>query len=336
MSHESPRRHNAFTLIEVLVVVAIIALLVAILLPALNRAREQARTTMCLTQLKQMAVAIPMYTTDNRSALPGPCHLLMYRNTAAWDAYGRDTTQWLWARLNMPFYLGRYMGDKRARNIDLLATCPTTTRVAKTPPSTNVWYYQLPASYILNTGANGGGNAFAENAPFDYTGKTEGTANTLNKKPYYATDPPNYFGMIHLNPSRLKALSWQAGSMPKKIDSIKRQAAEWVMADVWYWDAVIFSGGRGGTNQIVGTWPYATATSNVDGGSINGEQILSYPPHLANGHFSIKDTNKRADAPRMAGKTNASYFDGHGESVRGVWKGTANPCFDANGDQKCD
>src|SRR5690606_14806279 len=81
-----------FTLIEVLVVVAIIALLVSILLPALSRAREQARTTQCLTQLKQMGTAIVMYAGDNKGYLPGPTHLLLYRDMAAVVAAQNNAT----------------------------------------------------------------------------------------------------------------------------------------------------------------------------------------------------------------------------------------------------
>jgi len=57
-------RAKGFTLIELLVVVAIIAVLVAILLPALSRAREQARTTLCLSQVKSQASAVLLYEMD--------------------------------------------------------------------------------------------------------------------------------------------------------------------------------------------------------------------------------------------------------------------------------
>ena len=50
-----------FTLIELLVVVAIIAILAGILLPALNNAREMARQTQCLNQIKSMTTAALIY-----------------------------------------------------------------------------------------------------------------------------------------------------------------------------------------------------------------------------------------------------------------------------------
>jgi prepilin-type N-terminal cleavage/methylation domain-containing protein/prepilin-type processing-associated H-X9-DG protein len=61
---------RAFTLIELLVVVAIIALLMGILLPALSAAREQARTTACLSNLKQMATAAFAYAQGNDNRFP--------------------------------------------------------------------------------------------------------------------------------------------------------------------------------------------------------------------------------------------------------------------------
>ena len=59
-----PKRRNGFTLIELLVVIAIIAILAAMLFPVFARARESARKIQCLSNVKNIALAVQMYLTD--------------------------------------------------------------------------------------------------------------------------------------------------------------------------------------------------------------------------------------------------------------------------------
>ena len=63
-------RIKGFTLIELLVVISIIALLMSILLPSLNRAREQVKTIICRSNLKDIGLAFMDYAMQNAEQLP--------------------------------------------------------------------------------------------------------------------------------------------------------------------------------------------------------------------------------------------------------------------------
>jgi prepilin-type N-terminal cleavage/methylation domain-containing protein/prepilin-type processing-associated H-X9-DG protein len=78
---------RAFTLIELLVVIGIVGLLLAILLPTLARARRAAESTQCLSNLRQIGVALVQYDVEFKR-LPRPAQLLVER-TDDWNYWQR-------------------------------------------------------------------------------------------------------------------------------------------------------------------------------------------------------------------------------------------------------
>lgn len=63
-------KKSAFTLIELLVVISIIAVLMAIMMPALRKAREQGRTVICMSRLKDLGTMLNLYGQDYGGAIP--------------------------------------------------------------------------------------------------------------------------------------------------------------------------------------------------------------------------------------------------------------------------
>src|SRR5437868_10441533 len=132
-------RRLAFTLIELLVVIAIIAILAALLLPALARAKKKAHQVNCISNLKQFAYAIHMYTEDNREKYPGPVWLGLFYT------YTTDSEF-------MPYYIYNYIGLP-APSASLVHTakvcmCPAMLMAAPNIPSGPPNSLDQPLSYI--------------------------------------------------------------------------------------------------------------------------------------------------------------------------------------------
>ena len=170
------RRRAGFTLVELLVVIAIIAILAAILFPVFAQAREKARQTACLSNMRQMGLAVTMYTQDYDETFPlaatlTPQGFLNWHHLT--DPYVKNKQIWVCPSANLPIRDGlgnlvcQYGFNTYYLNVGIdvfnifsLNNAPGVTLAAVTEPSRTVMMadcrgidgYQTPShlsAYLL-------------------------------------------------------------------------------------------------------------------------------------------------------------------------------------------
>jgi prepilin-type N-terminal cleavage/methylation domain-containing protein/prepilin-type processing-associated H-X9-DG protein len=138
-------KRAAFTLIELLVVIAIIAILAALLLPVLSAAKQRAKATQCLNNMRQIILAAKLYLDDNRSVM---IPLWVQQGAANWPGWNYDAASFI---IQYPDFL--WWPDKM-RLDGLIPTANTFDCPALIQPATDAAGASTSDNHVLGIGMN--------------------------------------------------------------------------------------------------------------------------------------------------------------------------------------
>ncbi len=143
------KSRKIFTLIELLVVIAIIAILAAMLLPALNKARQRARTISCLNNLKQLGQISIFYRNENDGFFPYHIYNDGSSLYPTWTVYlGQIALNTTYSEISS-IHKNKHEGDRRAKM--KLFICPETQQIWADHNANKIseWYGNYASNILL-------------------------------------------------------------------------------------------------------------------------------------------------------------------------------------------
>ncbi|NJL30161.1 MAG: prepilin-type N-terminal cleavage/methylation domain-containing protein [Phycisphaerales bacterium] len=193
---------SGFTLIELLVVISIIALLIAILLPALGAARDSARTSQCLSTLRQIGYINQIYTND----FPGRFFPGQRQGGVGLD---NNEIKWTWSEY---FYEGLglerpafYAGEDQT--VPAGYVCPSALKALDTTANNPVWLanrrYHIGQAYGFNVST----------LAFPYTGTPRPYSGAKVSEVFSPSNKAFFVDCINLYPYKSRSNDWTSDFM---------------------------------------------------------------------------------------------------------------------------
>jgi prepilin-type N-terminal cleavage/methylation domain-containing protein/prepilin-type processing-associated H-X9-DG protein len=301
-------RKKGFTLIELLVVIAIIGILAAMVFPVFARARESARKAVCLSNVKNIALAIQMYMADNNDTLPPSEHraeVIEYFQTSAGDVY---SDEWCIFQSN-PYLRHPVIFDEYVKNRDVWR-CPSGK-------------VEGGASWIIPFT-----DWFGYLKSYGWSYWSVGEAGEAIAGPCYWSYPPGWGGEVtdSFAQDRLATSEYGIGATANK-SFVQTVGTQW-MGDMKLVEVqdpvkqvVCSDTGTSGEDCNVGILAYPDLCQLECGNSVcgsadwelcaeSGADCGLYIQAPNNGSF-LKDPNLRKRFARHLGGVNLGFLDGH-------------------------